>query len=70
MSVNEFTTTTAGEHVTVLIVVSSIGVARGVQGVQVHPPRAKKKIFLGIFCEMGQKWAAFGEVTPADEIKR
>jgi len=36
----------------------------GVQGVQVHPLRATKKLFLGIFVGMRQNGAEFGEVHP------
>ena len=38
-----------------------ISVARGAGG-RGAPPRATKKIFLGIFVGMRQKWAEFGEV--------
>ena len=36
--------------------------------VQVHP-QGDEKFFLGIFVEMRQNGAEFGEVHPADEIK-
>ena len=43
-----------------------IGLARGCRGCT---PRASKKI-LGIFVGMRQNGAEFGEVHPADEIKK
>ena len=40
----------------------TVHVHRRSQGVQVHPPRATKKVFLGIFVGMRQNGAAFCEV--------
>ena len=50
--------------------ITLIGVARGVQGVQVHPQGDKKNFSRHLLLECGKNGAGFGEVHPADEIKR